>query len=214
MATGVEDGSTTQDPRIKTHRDLLNLKKFETSFEASLHEAMATFAIDLLDSPVNTIQQRAVLKVLAKSFQREIKAIYKDDPDLVQQCQEPRHLTENARKMIFGVYRADLPYYFTTKIRSIEDERWRLFFTHRILLFHNHVSTKGKRNMGLDGRISAGEVYLQKSDFDLIPVVARSRPRIRMGMPRPEVTEESEEVPRKQSDSSGKAARKRSTTKR
>jgi hypothetical protein len=35
-----------------------------------------------------------------------------------------------------------------------------------------------------------------------------------MGMPRPEVREESEEVPRKQSDSSGKAARKRSTTKR
>jgi len=214
MATDVEDGSTTQDPPSKTHRGLLNLKKFETGFEASLHEAMATFADDMLDSPVNTGQQRAVLKVVAKSFQREIKAIYKDDPDLKQQCAVPRHLTENARKMIFGVYRADLPYYFATKIRSIEDERWRVFFTHRILLFHNHVSTKGKRNMGLDGRISAGEVYLQKSDFDLIPVVARSRRRIRMGMPRPEVTEESEEVPRKQSDSSGKAARKRSTSKR
>ena len=214
MATGVEDGSTTQDPRIKTHRGLLNLKKFETSFEASLHDAMATFAHDLLDTQVNTIQQRAVLKVVAKSFQREIKAIYKDDPDLEQQCAVSRHLTENAKKMIFGVYRADLPYYFATKIRSIEDERWRVFFTHRILLFHNHVSTKGKRNMGLDGRISTGEVYLQKSDFELIPVVARSRPRIRMGMPRPEVREESEEVPRKQSDSSGKAARKRSTTKR
>jgi hypothetical protein len=216
MATAVEDGSTTQDPPGKTHRGLLNLKKFETGFEASLHEAMATFADDMLDSPVNTGQQRAVLKVVAKSFQREIKAIYKDDPDLKQQCEVPRHLTENARKMIFGVYRADLPYYFATKIRSIEDERWRLFFTHRILLFHNHVSINGKRNMGLDGRISAGEVYLQKSDFDFIPVVARShpRPRIRMGMPRPEVREESEEVPRKQSDSSGKAARKRSTTKR
>jgi hypothetical protein len=214
MSTRVEDGSTTQDPPIKTHKGLLNLKKFERSFQASLDETMATFAIDLLDSPVNTIQQRAVLKVLAKSFQREIKAIYKDDPDLVQQCQEPRHLTENARKMIFGVYRADLPYYFATKNRSIEDERWRLFFTHRILLFHNHVSIKGKRIMGLDGRISAGEVYLQKTDFELIPVVARSRRRLRMGMPRPEVREESEEVPRKQSDSSGKAARKRSTTKR
>ena len=140
MATRVEDGSTRQDPPIKTHRGLLNLKKFETSFEASLHEAMATFADDLLDSPVNTIQQRAVLKVVAKSFQREIKAIYKDDPDLVQQSQEARHLTENSRKMIFGVYRADLPYSFATKIRSIEDERWRVFFTHRILLFHTPVS--------------------------------------------------------------------------
>jgi hypothetical protein len=169
MASGVEDGSTTQDPPIKSHRGLLNLKKFETGFEASLHEAMATFAPDLLDTPVDTIQQRAVLKVVAKSFQREIKAIYKDDPDLKQQCAVPRHLTENAKKIIFGVYRADLPYYFATKIRSIEDERWRVFFTHRILLFHNHVSIKGKKNMGLDGKISAGEVYLQKSDFDLIP---------------------------------------------
>ena len=116
--------------------------------------------------------------------------------------------------MIFGVYRADLPYYFATKIRIIEDERWRLFFTHRILLFHNHVSTKGKRNMGLDGRISAGEVYLQKSDFDLIPVVSHSRRRIRMSIPRPEVTEETEKVPRKHSDSSGTAASKRSIPKR
>ena len=145
-----------------------------------------------------------MLKTLLKSFQREIKAIYKDDPDLVQQCQQQRHLTENARKMIFGVYRADLPYYFFTKIRCIEDERWRVFFTHRILLFHNHVSIKGKKNMGLDCKISAGEVYLQKSDFDLIPVVARShsRPRIRMSMPRPEVTKESEKVPRKHPDGS------------
>ncbi len=62
--------------------------------------------------------------------------------------------------MIFGVYRADLPYYFFTKIRSIEGEQWRVFFTHRILLFHNHVSIKGMKNMGLDGKISAGEAEI------------------------------------------------------
>ena len=214
--TGVEDGSTTQDPAIKTHRGLLNLKKFESSFQASLDEAMANFSADLLDSPVNTRQQRAVLKTLAKAFQREIKAIYKDDPDLVQQCQQQRHLTENARKVIFGVYRADLPYYFFTKIRSIEDERWRVFFTHRILLFHNHVSIKGKKNMGLDSKISACKVYLQKSDFDFIPVVARShpRPRIRMGVPRPEVTKEREQVPRKNPDGSVRAASRSSISKK
>jgi hypothetical protein len=207
--TGVEDESTTQDPAIKTHRGLLNLKKFESSFQASLDEAIANFSADLLDSPVNTRQQRAVLKTLAKAFQREIKAIYKDDPDLVQQRQEQRHLTENTRKMIFGVYRADLPYYFFSKIRSIEDERWRVFFTHCILLFHNHVSIKGKKNMGLVGKIAADEVYLQKSDFDFIPVVARShpRPRIRMSMPRPEVTKEREKVPRMNPDGSGRASR-------
>jgi hypothetical protein len=200
MSTRVEEGSTTQDPPIKTHRGLLNLKKFESSFQASLDEAMANFSDDFLDSPVNTRQQRAVLKILSNSFQREIKAIYKDDPDLVQQCQAQRHLTENARKMIFGVYRADLPYYFATKIQSIEDERWRVFFTHHILLFHNHVSIKGKKNMG----------------FDLIPVVARShsRPRIRMSMPRPEVTKEREKVSRKNPHGSGRAASRSSISKK
>jgi hypothetical protein len=151
--------ASTTHPPIKTHRGLLNLKKFESSFQASLDEAMANFSADLLDSSVNTRQQQAVLKTLSKSFQWEIQAIYKDDPDLVQQCQELLHQTENARKMIFGVYRADLPYYFATKIRSIEDEQCRVFFTHRILLFHNHVSIKKKKNMGLDGKISAGEVF-------------------------------------------------------
>ncbi len=33
---------------------------------------------------------------------------------------------------------------------------------------------KGKKNMGLDGKISADEVYFQKSFFDRFPVVARS----------------------------------------
>ncbi len=175
----VEDGS--QDPAIKTHRDLLNLKKFESSFNASLDEAMANFSGDMLDSPVNTRQQRAVLKTLSKSFQREIKAIYRDDPDLSQQCQQ-LHLTENAKKMIFGVYRADLPYYFYSKIRSIEDERCRVFFTQRILVFDNHISIKGKRNMSLDGKICADEVYFQKSNFDRIPVIARSQPKKIMRM--------------------------------
>ena len=63
MATGVEDGSTTQDPPIKTHRGLLNLKKFESSFQASLDEAMANFSADLLDSPVNTRQHELCSKL-------------------------------------------------------------------------------------------------------------------------------------------------------
>ncbi len=68
--------------------------------------------------------------------------------------------------------------------------------------------------MDLEGKISAGEVYLQKSDFDLIPVVARSRRRIRMTMPRPEVTEESEMVPGKHPDGSGRTASRRSISKK
>jgi hypothetical protein len=66
--TGVEDGSTMQDPSIKTHRGLLNLKRIESSFNASLDEAMANFSADILDSPVNTRQQRAVLKTLFRNL--------------------------------------------------------------------------------------------------------------------------------------------------
>ncbi len=81
------------------------------------------------------------------------------------------HLTENAKKMIFGVDRAEIPSYFFTKIRRIiEDERWRVFFTQRILVFHNHVSIKVKNSMVLDGKIAANESCFQKSDFDFIPV--------------------------------------------
>ncbi len=113
--------------------------------------------------------------------------------------------------MIFGVYRADLPYYFITKIRSNEDERQRVFFTHCILVFHNHVSIKGKKSVGLGSKISENEFYF--SDFDFIPFVARShpKPRIRMGMPRPEVTREREKVPRKNPDGSGRASASRSS---
>jgi hypothetical protein len=177
---------------------------------------MANFSSDLLDSPVNTRQLRAVLKTLSIAFQREIKAICNDDPDLVQQCRHQLHLTENARLMIFGFYRADLPYYLFTKIRSIEDERQRVLFTHRILVFHNHVSITGKKNMGLDGKISGNKVHFQKSDFDFIPFVARShpKPRIRMGMPRSEVTKEREKVPRKDPDGSGRAASRSSISKK
>jgi hypothetical protein len=121
--TGLEDGSTTQDPSIMTQRGLLNLKKFESSFKESLDKAMANFSAD----------------------------------------------------MLLRVYCADLPYYFFTKIRSIEDERWRVFFTEHVLVFHNHISMKGKKNMSLDS-ISADEVF-QKSYFDWIPVVARSQPK-------------------------------------
>ncbi len=121
--TGVEDGSTMQDPAIKIHRGHLHLKKFQSCFNASYDEAMANFSTDLLDSPVNTREQRAVLKNLSPAFQREIKAIYEKDPVLSQLSKERRYLSENAKKMIFGVDRADIPSYFFTKNWSIEDER-------------------------------------------------------------------------------------------
>jgi hypothetical protein len=44
------------------------------------------------------------------------------------------------KKGVFGVYQAALPHYFYSKFRGIEDARWKLFFTQRILVFHNHFS--------------------------------------------------------------------------
>jgi hypothetical protein len=143
---------------------------------------MADFSADMLDSPVNARQQLAVLKTLSKSFHWEIKSIYRDNPDLSQQGQQ-LHLTKNTKKIIFRVYRADLPYYFVTKIRSVEDERWRVFFTQRILVFYNHISMKGKKYMGLDSKMT--KFIFKKTFFDRIPVVARSQPKKIMRMSTP-----------------------------
>ncbi len=44
---------------------------------------------------------------------------------------------------------------------------------------------KGKKNMCFDGKISADEVYYEKSYFDRIPVVARSQPKTIMRMSTP-----------------------------
>ena len=82
------------------------MKKFEACFGASLDETMASYSAEMLDSPVDRIQQRAVLKTLSKTFQREVKAIYEDDPLFAQLCKKLRHLTENARKIILGANRA------------------------------------------------------------------------------------------------------------
>jgi hypothetical protein len=86
---------------------------------------MANISTDLLDYPVNAREQRAVLKLetLSTAFQQEIKAIYEKDAVLSQLSKERRYLTENAKKMIFGVDRAEIPSYFFTKNWTIEDER-------------------------------------------------------------------------------------------
>ena len=156
-------------------RGVLNTQVFALPFEASLNETMASYSSDLMDSRVN-VTQRAVLKTLSKNFQREIKSIFEEGTYVSEMCDNARHLTENANKMIFGVYRASLPHYFYTKIRAIEDVRWKVFFTQRILVFHNHLSQHGSKTMGLDGTVAIdSEVSFQKSDFDLIPVETRTR---------------------------------------
>ncbi len=125
---------------------------------------MTNFSTDLLASPVNTREQRAVLKNLSTALQREIKAMYEEDPVLLQLSKERQHLIKNAND------RAEIPSYFFTKIWSIEDERWRVFSTQHILVFNNHNPIKVKKNVGLDGKIAANDVCFQKSDFDFIPV--------------------------------------------
>ena len=128
---------------------------------------MATYSSDLMGSRVNVTQQRAVLKTLSKNYQ--IKPIHEERTYVSEMCFTARHLTETVNKMILGVYRASLPHYFYSKIRAIEDVRWKVFFTQRILVFHNHVSIKVKKCMVLDGKIAANEICFQKSDFDFIP---------------------------------------------
>jgi hypothetical protein len=133
---------------VVRHRDtrgVLNTKIYAAPFEASPNETMATYPADLMDSPLHVTQQRAVLKTLATSFQREIKAIFEDDGSFASQiCKSSRHLVNNAKKRVFGVNQAALPHYFYSKIRGIEDTRWELFFTQRILVSHNHFCEGGR----------------------------------------------------------------------
>jgi hypothetical protein len=161
---------------LKDSRGILKNSIFANCFDACLHETIATYLADLMDSPLNVTQQRAVLKTLSKSFQREIRAIFDEPGSFVSQlCRDSQHLTENAKKMVFGTYRAALPHYFYTKIRALEDACWNLFFTQRFLVFHNHFSENGKKNMSLDGKLALSDVSLNISDFNHIPVLVATR---------------------------------------
>ena len=125
-----------------------------------------------MNFPVDATQRRKILKTLSKNFQQEIKSIYEEPSIVSEMVQKERHLKEAANKMIFGSYRAALPHYFYSKIRALEDARWRVFFTQRILVYHNHLSQGVNKTMGLDGRIASqlSEVSLQKSEFNFIPM--------------------------------------------
>ena len=62
-----------------SNRGLLNTQVFASGCEAGLNETIDTYSADLIilmDNRVNVTQQRAVLKILSKNFQREIKTIY------------------------------------------------------------------------------------------------------------------------------------------
>ncbi len=104
---------------------------FANAFEATwsgLNETIVTFSEDLIDSQapglsLSRTQQRAVLKIiLSKNFQLEreinLKPIYDEEelegPEpgsfVSQLCRNPRHLTDNAKKMVFWVYQAALPH--------------------------------------------------------------------------------------------------------
>jgi hypothetical protein len=163
----------------KGTRGIFNRIVFANAFAASPKATIITFSEDIMmmDSPIAVAQQRAVLKILSKNFQREIKAIYDEEGSFDSQlCKNPRHLTDNDKKMVFGVYRAALPHYIYTNVRAVQDARWKLFFTQHILGFHNHVSECGERkSMSLDGTLLLNDVTFNKSDFDRIPVVVHSR---------------------------------------
>jgi hypothetical protein len=162
---------------LEDSRGIVNTSIFAYCFDACLHETIATYLADWMNSPLNVTQQRAVLKTF-KSFQREIKAISDEPGSFVSQlCRDSQHLAENAKKMVFGTDRAALPNYFYTKIRALEDARWNLFFTQLecIHVFHNHFSENGKKNMSLDGKLALSDVSLNKSDFNHIPVAVAAR---------------------------------------
>jgi hypothetical protein len=114
---------------------------------------------------LNVTQQRTVLKALSKNFQREIKAIY-DGSFVSQLCRDSRQLTENAKNRSCS----------TTSIPRVE--RWRMragtCFSPSAFLFSTTTFENEKKNMNLDGKLALNDVSFNKSDFNHIPVVARS----------------------------------------
>ena len=89
---------------------------------------------------------------------------------------EVASLKDTATKMIKGSYRGPLPEYFRDIFDDIEDEAWKTFFIQRVIVYHDHFSSHGTGELGLDGkrRISdAPRVKFSKSMFHSIPVDER-----------------------------------------
>jgi len=83
--------------------------------------------------------------------------------DKMQWCS----VSDTLRKYVHGIYpRQTLPQYFEEVIYSISDERWRSFFTQRLLVKHNHLNVSialaGRQStiklMDLDGRITGPHI--------------------------------------------------------
>jgi hypothetical protein len=166
-----QDAPPERECVVRHTRGVSNAKIYAAPFEASLNETMATYPADLMDSPVHVTQQRAVLKTLATSFQRENKAIFEEERSFASQmCKSSR---DKAKKREFGVHQAALPHYFYSKIRGIEDTRWKLFFTQRILVFHNHFCVGGSKSMSLDGTLATSlhDASFNKSDFNALQLL-------------------------------------------
>lgn len=91
-------------------------------------------------------------------------------------------VADTLRKYIFGIYpRQVLPEYIEEVLHSIPDERWRSFFTQRLLVKHNHLVAKlaSAREctinlMDLDGKITGPHVPKQPHEpefFDRIKLL-------------------------------------------
>jgi hypothetical protein len=94
-----DDAPPERECVVRHTRGVLDAKIYAARFETSLNETMATYPADLMDSPLHFPQQRAVLKTLATSFQREIKAFFEEDGSFSSQiCKSSRHLVDNAKK--------------------------------------------------------------------------------------------------------------------
>ena len=156
-ASQQQDAPPERECAVKHSRGVLNAKIFANCFKAILNKTMATYSTDLMDSPLDVTQQKAVFKTVSKAIQREIKAIY-DEEDTVaahwQMCSDSRDIVKSANKKVLRIDRAAPPYYFYSKKFKIPEARWKCFFAQRILIFHNHISQERAKSMPLDGTLA------------------------------------------------------------
>ena len=154
----------------KQGKGVLTCPIFGIAFEKSVHKLMERCEIGL---PLNKDRINTLLKQLTVHYHWKLTKIYEKHEQVRLMVTEVASLKDTATKMIKGTYRGPLPEYFRDIFDDIEDEAWKTFFIQRVIVYHDHFSTHGTGELGLDGKRrfdDAPPVKFSKAMFQSIPV--------------------------------------------
>ena len=159
----------------KTGKGILTCPIFEIAFKRSVEKLMTRCVIEL---PLKKDMINTLLKQLTVHFHWQLTKIYEKHEQVRIMVKEVASLKDTATKMIKGTYRGPLPEYFRDIFDEIEDEAWKTFFIQRVIVFHDHFSSHGTGELGLDGKRRLSDdprVKFSKAMFHSIPIDERVR---------------------------------------